>query len=280
MDVSISVVSYNTKDLLKRCLKSIYKNTKGLRFEVIVVDNGSKDNSFEMVKKNFPDVRIIANKSNIFFTKANNQAFEIARGKYFLILNSDTYFVDNSIKKMTDYLEKNKEVGAIEGLEIYEDGNLVQTGSRFSTPLIDFYELSFLGKRLKNRNQVDRYRLVSKDRRSNFEIDVGCDAFLMVRGEIVSRIGGYDENLLLYYTENDLCLRIKKLGYKIMHVGNSKVMHRVSASVSKIGWKKVDYYYKDLFAYYKKHGFMFMGAGLFLLLKTEEQILKLLKRND
>lgn len=274
MDISISIASYNTADLLKRCLNSIYKHTKGLKFEVIVVDNRSKDRSVEMVKKNFPRVKIIANKTNKFFSKANNQALKIASGKYFLILNSDTYFTDNSLKKMVDYMEKNTEIGACEGIEVYEDGRILQTGSGFSTPLIDFFELSILGTRLKNKKLINRYRLVEYDRRENFEIDVGCDAFLMVRKMIMDKIGGYDKRFLLYYTENDLCLRIKKLGYKIMHLGDSQVMHRVSASVEKIGWKKTDIYYKDLFYYYKKHGFQVTGALLFLLLKLEGFILK------
>lgn len=277
MDITISIVSYNTASLLKRCLESIYKYTKGVKFEVIVVDNGSEDKTILMVKGKFPKARIIANKKNLFFTKANNQALKIANGRYFLILNSDTYFVDNSIKKMIEYMDKNTHVGACEGLEIYENGEIIHTGSTFTTPLIDFYDLSLMGRRVANKQILHTYRYVGKNRHNTFEIDVGCDAFLMVRKDILDKIGGYDENFLLYYTENDLCLRIKKLGYIIMHIGDAKVMHRVSASVSKLGWEKTDIYYKDLLWYYKKHGYAMQGTILYILLKLEENILKVIK---
>lgn len=286
MDLSISLVSYNTRDLLRRCLTSIYKYTKNISFEVIVVDNNSSDFSVEMIEKEFSKVKIIQNKTNRMFTRANNQAMKVAQGKYFLILNSDTYFKDNSIKKMIEYLEKNKDVGAVEGLEIYENGKLIPNGSQFSTPLIDFYELSIIGKKIsrtffKNLNMklLNKYRYTSIDRKSTFEIDLGCDAFLMVRKNIMDTLKGYDENLLLYYTENDLCYGIKKLGYSIIHLGDSYVVHTVSASANKLGWRKLDIYYKDMKYYYHKHNYVLSGTVLFLLLKIEEQILKIIRPN-
>src|SRR3972149_5493828 len=108
MDVTISIVSYNTKDLLERCLRSIFRYTKGISFEVIVIDNASSDGPGEMVEQKFKKVRLIKNESNKYYTGANNQALKKARGKYFLILNADTYFVDNSIKKIFDYMGENK----------------------------------------------------------------------------------------------------------------------------------------------------------------------------
>lgn len=279
MDVTISIVSYNTRDLLSRCLESIFKYTKELQFEIIVIDNNSADGTAEMVEQKFDSVKLIKNKTNKYYTVANNQALKIANGKYFLILNADTYFVNNSIKKIIGYMEKNQNVGAVEGLEVYKDGKLVPNGSKFSTPLIDFYELSFIGKRVKNKKMIDDYRIINKKRDETFDIDVGCDAFLCVRTDIMKKIGGYYTNLLLYYTENDLCLRIKKLKYKIVHLGSARVMHEVSASAKKIGWKKLDIYYKDLLTYYSKHGYNISGTFLFLLLKFEELFLKLFRPN-
>jgi len=278
MNITISIVSFNTLDLLRRCLESIFKYTKGINFEVIVVDNASQDGTVDMIKREFKKVKLIKNTVNKYYTGANNQSLKIAKGKYFLILNADTYFVDGSLKRMVDYMEENPDVGACEGLEIYENGTLVPTGSKFSTPLIDFYELSIIGKRFKNNKLIDDYRLVEYDRKSNFEIDVGCDAFLMVRKEIMDKLNGYDEHFLLYYTENDLCLRIKNLGYKIVHLGNAKVIHTVSASVKKLGFKKMDIYYQDMLWYYRKHGYMVEGTLLYVLLKLEEVILRIIKR--
>lgn len=276
MDVTISVISYNTRDVLKRCLKSIYEDIKGITFEVVVVDNGSNDKTLEMVRKEFPKVKLIANNKNLFFSKANNQALEIAKGRYFLILNSDTYFVDNSLKKMISFMDKNKEIGACEGLEVDQKGDLILTGSTNSTPLIDFYELSLLGKRIANPEMLRRYRLTNLKRDGIFEIDVGCDAFLLVRTAALKKINGYDQRFLLYYTENDLCLRIKKAGYKIFHFGKTKVVHEVSTTVKKMSFfKKLDIYYSDLWKYYWKNNHKILGTFLFLLLKIEKFILEI-----
>jgi len=277
MDLTISIVSYNSKDLLRECISSIYKYFKSISFEIIVVDNGSKDRTSEMIIKEFPKVKLIRNKANLFFTKANNQALKIARGRYLLILNQDTYFTDNSFKKTIDYMDQNRDVAVCEGLEIYEDGKIVPTGSKFSTPLIDFYELSLFGKKISNKKLIKEYRISNRSRKSVFEVDVACDAFLCVRKEILDKIKGYDETFLLFYTENDLCLRIKKLGFKIIHYGPSKVIHRVSSSTELLGWKKQDIYYRDLLHYYQKNKFSIQGYLLYSLLKAEEIILKILK---
>ena len=273
MDVSISIVSYNTRDLLKRCLASVYKYTKNIKYEIIVVDNASSDGTVEMVKDNFPKVKIVANKTNVFYTTANNQALKKTSGRYILILNSDTYFVDNSVKKMMDYMDRHENVGAAEGMEIYEDGKVVPTGSRKSTPLIDFYELSLVGKRIQDKKLIKYYRIGSKSRRNNFEVDVACDAFIIVRGNLLKKIKGYNPALKLYYTENDICRRIKGEGYKIMHLGDVKVMHSVSVSANKLKWKKLDLYYLDLLNFYSISGKKPQGIILFILLKLEEYIL-------
>lgn len=277
-DVTVSIISFNTNRLLERCLLSIFRQTKGIRFQVIVVDNGSLDGSPEMVRKKFSQAILIENSKNYYFSKANNQSLKIARGRYFLLLNSDTYFVDNSISKLISFLDKEKKVGACEGLELYEDGRVVPTGSLFSTPLIDFYELSIIGTRIKDKSLIDKYRMKDENRKDTYEIDVGCDAFLMVRTDLLRKIGGYDERMLLYYTENDLCNRIKRKNFSVVHYGSAKVMHTVSASAEKLGWRKNDIYYDDLLAYYKKHGYGVWGTALYFLLKIEEAALKILKK--
>lgn len=279
LDVSISIVSHNTKDDLRACLLSIYKYTKKISFEVLVIDNGSNDGTYQMVKSEFPQVIISRNKNNEYFTKPNNKNFKLARGEYFLILNADTYFLDNSIKKMADYLKKHEDVGAVEGLEVYEDGRLVPNGSLFSTPFIDFYELSFIGKKLKNDSLIKKFRYANKKRDNTFEVDVGCDAFLMVRTSVFKEIGGYDELFYLYYTENDICLKIKKRGYKIIHLGSSKVTHKVSITANKLKWKKLDMYYHDLKVYYQKNGYYIAGTVLYLLLTVEKYLLRIFRPN-
>lgn len=279
IDLTISIVSYNAKDLLKKCLTSIFEQIKDITFEVFVIDNASKDGSAEMVKKEFLKVKLIANKDNRFYTKANNQSLKLASGKYFLILNCDTFFIDNSIKKMVDYLEKNPKVGALEGLQLYLDKVPIPTGSEESTVLLDFYTLSWLGNKIINKEAVDQYKKIKLDRKQNWEASVVCDAFIMLPTKVFRDINGYDENLLLYYTENDLCKRVLNSGFKVIHFGEAKMMHSVNASSQKLGRKKINkIYLEDLKYYYQKWGKGFWGNLLYYDLKTEYKILELLKK--
>lgn len=278
-DLTISIVSYNTQDDLKKCVRSIYKYTKHIKFEIIVVDNGSTDGTLEMLANFFPLVKVIKNKKNNFYSKANNQALAVAKGRYFLILNADTYFKNNSIFKIVSFMEENSDIGACEGLEIYENGKLIPNGSRNITPLLDFYELSTIGNKMKNKKIINTLRYSAKKRNETFEIEVGCDAFLLVRTSILKKIKGYDENLKLYYTENDLCMRIIKEGYRIVHYGKAFVYHKVSVSANKLKWKKLDLYYDDMLYYYNKNGYAFWGTLLFFLLKSEKVFLKIFRSN-
>ena len=276
--LTVSIVSYNSKDLLRKCLSSIFNQTKKLEFEVFVIDNNSNDGSAEMVAKEFPKVKLITNKSNNFYTKANNQSLFKAKGKYFLILNCDTFFVDNSMKKMVDYLENNPSVGAIEGLQLYPDKVPVLTAGGESSPMLDFYSLSWLGNKIADKKKMALFKLEKNDRRKTFPAEVICDAFLMTRTALFKEIGGYDENLLLYYTENDLCKRIINKGLKTIHFGEAKVMHSVNASSKKLGRKKINkIYLQDLLKYYTKWGKSLAGTLLYWDLKIEYWLLEHLR---
>lgn len=278
IDVSIVIVSYNTKDLLVKCITSIFEFCKDVNFEIIVVDNNSSDGSVGTILKSFPKAIVVKNKKNCFFSKANNQGINRSKGKYILFFAPDAYFSNkSSLKNMVRYMENNTKIGACEGLEIYNDKKIVPNGSLHVRPLLDFYELSFVGKRLKNKKIIDKFRITSKKRTETFSIQVGCDAFLLARADVLRKINGFDEKLLLYYTENDLCKRIEDQGYRIMHYGKAKVFHAISVSTNTLKWKKLDIYYSDLLQYYMKHGFFISGFLLFLLLKVEQNVLRVMR---
>ena len=268
IDLTISIISYNTKDLLSRCLASIFKFTRKLNFEVIVTDNASSDDSAAMVKREFPQVKLIRNRINRWYTGATNQALKLARGRYFLILNSDIFLNTNAFKTMIAYLDRHPRVGAIESLQIYEHGRIAPTGSRHNTPLTDFFELTWLGRKLANQKLLNRFRMVRKNRRHTWPAQVICDAALMTRTDLVKKIGGYDEKLKLYYTENDLCRRIQNQGLTTVHLGQAAVKHTVSASTAKVDWKTISgIYAADVFHYYRKWHGPLPAALLFLSLK-------------
>lgn len=277
--LTISIISYNTKLLLKRCLKSIYQFTKGNSFEVIVVDNASTDGSAAMVTKDFPSVKLIKNRTNRWYTGANNQALRLAQGKYFLILNSDIFLTSNAFKKMVDYLNHHPQVGAIEPQQIYEDGQIAATGSQHNSALIDFFELTWLGRIFKNKTKVDQFRLAQKDRTKNWPCPVISDGAMLMRTRLFREIGGYDPRFKLYYTENDLCQRIQAKKFTTVHLGKAQVRHTVSASTNKAGWKTISQIYsRDALTYYLKYGSKISAYVLFLALQFNN-LLILIKQN-
>lgn len=270
--LTMSIVSFNTRDLLRRCLASIFKYTKAISFEVIVVDNASTDGSPAMVAKAFPQVKLIKNRINKWYTGANNQALRRAKGKYFLILNSDIMLKNNAFKAMADFLDKNPRVGAVEPLQLYETGQVVNTGSRHNRAWWDLIELTLFHKLFR---APPAFRMKGVSRKTTFPAEVICDAVMMIRTALLKKIGGYDENFKLYYTENDLCRRLQGLSLKLVHLGRAKVWHRVSASTDKAGWKKISpVYAADAKAYYLQYHDWLQAWLLFLALKFNNLIIR------
>lgn len=253
-ELTVSIVSYNTRDFLDRCLDSIYRNTSGIAFEVIVVDNASNDDSVAMLEREFPQVRLIANADNRFFTRAHNQSLSIARGRYFLILNSDTEVPPETLSKLVRFLEENRNVGAVGCRELRTDGTLELTGSTFSSPWIEMLEHTVLSSVPRLRSPSRRYRMVNWSRATSRDVDVLTDCFLMVRTDLLRELGGYDERYLLYYTENDLCLCIWQRGYRVHFLADSHYIHHGHRSTMQIGIDNYNRIYEqDMFAYYDKH---------------------------
>ncbi len=274
MRLTISIVSYNTKDLLRRNLKSIFRLAKGINFEVIVVDNNSTDGSAKLVEKEFPQVRLIKNQSNRWYTGANNQALKIAKGKYFLILNSDTYLTNNAFKILADYLDKNPKAGAVEPRQEDEKGRTASTSSKHNSWWLDLIELTLLHKFIKLK-ALDKFRLTGKDRTETYPAEVISDGAMMVRTNLLKKLGGYDQSFRLYYTENDLCRRIQKAGYQTVHVGTAKLKHRISASTDKVGWKIISgVYAADAREYYAKYQSKVIAVLLYFLLELNNFVIK------
>lgn len=265
-DLSICIVNFNTKQHLKKCLTSI-KKTKDLKLETIIVDNASTDGSSEMVKHKFPQVQLIKNSKNVLFSKAYNQAFTQARGKYVLILNSDTILPPNTLKKMADFMEKHSEAAAASCKQVDENGTLDFTCSRSPTPIIEFYESSLLGKVIDKKKLLSDYRYLDWKRDTTRSVDILSGSFMLVRSDVLRKLKGFDENLKLFYSDTDLCLRMKQAGYKLYHNAGVTITHLRAQSVKKLSsWQRQKQALQDVLTYYRKHfGFLWW---LFLWLST------------
>jgi GT2 family glycosyltransferase len=236
MDLSISIVSYNTKENLRECLNSVFAHLKETNCEIIVVDNGSLDGSPEMVRQIFPTVHLIENKKNVFFAKAHNQAMKASSGKYILLLNSDVLMTENAVNDMIDFLEQNPGAGAVSGTILYPDGRVQTTGWNLHTPVDEILNQE-PWKTLFRKKYLSRARLKSFS--SPKEVDIVSDAFLMARRQALFQIGLYDERFLLYYTEDDLCTRLRHTGWKIYHLPQISVVHKLFGSSRKVAPLKI-----------------------------------------
>lgn len=244
IDVSIILVSYNTKDLTKNCLKSIYEKTQNIDFDVFVVDNSSTDGSVEMIQNEFPQVHLIKNKENKGFGAANNIAIKQSKAKYIFCLNTDTILLNNSAKIFFDFMEKeqNQNVGACGGIMLDADGHKTYLEFKFPS-LLDF---SFLIKNKKNNQDLSK----------NKEVDWMGGANLFLRKSCLESVGLFDENFFMYFEETDLCKRIKNHGFRIFFVPESVIIHYEGASFGKnniINFEKTRIFAQSKCYYFKKH---------------------------
>jgi len=231
-DLSIIILNYNTKDLLKDCLNSIKKAEKGkYSIETIVVDNASKDKSPEMVAQEFPDARLIVNKKNIGFSAGNNKGIKQAKGKYVLLLNPDTIVQKKTLVTMINFMDKNKKVGAATCKIELPSGELDYACHRgFPTPWNALTYFSGLARLFPKIKIFTGYTLTHLDLNQTHEIDSGCGAFLIIRRKAGEKINWLDEDYYWYGEDLDFCYRLKQTGWQIVFVPQVKIIHHKGAA--------------------------------------------------
>lgn len=266
-EISIIIVSFNTKNLLKKCLASIFKFLKGVNFEVIVVDNASSDDSGQ-VAKSFDVVRVIENKKNLGFGTANNQGARIAAGNWLFFFNSDAYLIDNSLLKLLDRLDKDQKI-AVAGPLILNPNRSIQQSVGFFPHLPQvFYWMSFLddlpGGEMFSPYHVDHDRFYKKEQK----VDWVTGAAMLVRRDVFEKISGFDEKIFLYGEDVDLCYRIKKVGFEVTFSPLAKIVHlgRGSHKGQNIG--AIVGEYSGVLYFYKKYKGTLAQILLKILLKV------------
>jgi len=231
IDLSIIIVNFNTKDLLRDCLNSIKRSEINYGLEIIVVDNSSQDNSSLMIKKEFKEVTLIENKDNLGFSKANNQGIKRAHGCYILLLNPDTIVSRNTLQVMVDFMKENKKVGAATCKIELTDGSLDQACHRgFPTIWNSFSYFSGLEKLFPKVKPFSGYSLSYLFKNTIHEIDSACGAFLIIRKEAGEEVNWLDEDYFWYGEDLDFCYRLKQKGWQIMFVPQVKIIHYKGAA--------------------------------------------------
>ncbi|NTW52129.1 MAG: glycosyltransferase family 2 protein [Chlorobiaceae bacterium] len=223
--ITIVIVSYNTRDILRNCLEALYRHGTGSDMEVIVADNDSHDDSAAMVKEQFPKARLIANTKNLGFAAANNQAFLQARGRYIILLNPDAYIGPSSLGNVVKFMDDHPECGLCGGKIISPEGRLEPSARRFPSPLSKLLTLSGLSARFPSSPLFNRHEFGGFAHDTPMEVDWVPGTFTIIRKSMLDAIGAFDERFFIYYEETDLCLRARKAGWKIFFIPDAEVMH-------------------------------------------------------
>ena len=228
--VSVVIVSYNTREILRNCLQALFENSKGIAIEVFVVDNNSYDSSADMVKNDFPSVRLIANHQNLGFAAANNQAFVLAQGSYIFLLNPDAYIKPLSIEHCIAFMDRMPQCGLCGGKIISPAGSLEPSARRFPSALSKLLTLSGLRGKFPQSPIINYHEFGGFAHDQPMEVDWVPGTFTIVRKKMLDEIGTFDERFYIYYEETDLCMRAKKAGWKIYFIPDAEVMHIGGAS--------------------------------------------------
>lgn len=253
MDVSIIIVNYNTNDVLRDCLDSIYEQTQNVRFEVIVIDNASSDDSAKMIKNCFSQVVLIENYENRGFAAANNQGIEIAKGRYLLLLNSDTVVLDNAITKTVEFADSHKEAGIVGCRVLNPDRSIQPTCFMFPSLLNAFLLASYLNNLFPRNRFFGRERMTWWDRKDEHEVDVVTGCFMLVRREAINRVGLMDEQFFMYGEEGDWCYRFKQANWKVMFAPVGEIIHLRGRSSEQAKPKMVLQLRASVLLFFKKH---------------------------
>jgi len=263
-DLTISIASFNTRDRLEKCLASIFLHARDIPLELIVVENGSADGSVSMVRKNFPSVRLLENKKNLGFGKAHNQAFELSKGRYFLVLNADTLLFEGTLQKMIAFMEEKKEAGAA-GCRMYWDEGRTFIFPDIPVPGIRNYPLLFMDycrrfpkHRISGKFWHRARRFWQAD--SPLEVEAVQGGFIFIRREAVTEAGLFDENYFLFFEEFDFYRRVRSRGWKIYYYPGADVVHFYAAAHGEVP-DIIDHHRRSERYYYRKH---YGPAGLFL----------------
>ena len=273
-DLSIIIVSWNVRDLLRQCLASLEPPRPEIDLEVIVVDGASGDGSAEMVAAEFPWVRLLAQDSNVGFTRGNNIGLARADGRYLMLLNPDAQVVGAALVTMVNYMEAHPAVGALGPQLTFPDGQVQSSRRRFPTVATAFFESTWL-QPLAPRSMLRTYYVQDRPDDAICEVDWVMGACLMVRRAVYEQVGPLDEGYFMYSEEMEWQRRIKAAGWQVVYLPEAQVIHHEGKSSEQVVAQRHIYFQRSKLRYFRQyHGRWVCGLlRCFLLLSYGWQLL-------
>lgn len=263
MKLSVIIVNYNVEYFLEQCLQAVRRAMQHIDGEIIVVDNNSIDGSNTMVKKKFPEVKLIENKQNLGFSKANNQGIKKAKGEYVLLLNPDTVVEDDTFIKVVDFMDENHQAGALGVKMVDGAGKFLPESKRgLPTPAAAFYKMFGISSIFPRSKRFSKYHLGYLDENEIHEVEILSGAFMLLRKKVLDEIGLLDETFFMYGEDIDLSYRVIKAGYKNYYFPKTRIIHYKGESTKKSTVNYVLVFYNAMVIFAKKH-FSHKRARLF-----------------
>lgn len=252
--LSVIIVSYNVKYFLFQTLQSLYKALEGIESEVFVVDNNSADDTVSYIQNHFPEVNFIANKENLGFSKANNQAFKLSDSKFVLLLNPDTVLKEDTLKICIQEIENNQKIGALGVKMIDGKGNFLPESKRgLPTPWVSLCKISGLISLFPHSKLFSQYYLghLPENEKNNIEVLTG--AFMFVRSDLYRAVGMLDETYFMYGEDIDFSYQITQKGYDIAYLPNTQILHYKGESTKKKSLKFIKSFHDAMIIFYHKN---------------------------
>ena len=228
-DLTISIVSYDSLNFLKPCLDSIYNGPPSIKYDIVVVDNASSDDSPKFIKNNYPLVILILNDKNIGFSAANNKAINRTNSKYIMLINSDCQVYEGSIDNLVEFMEKNTDIGIVGPKIVNSDGSIQHSCRRFPSIMNAGFHTILTG--IAPNNPFSRkYKLADVNRDTPFEVDWVSGSCMVIRREALKDTGVLDENYFMYVEDIDICYRMWQENWKVYYYPYCKIMHHIGGS--------------------------------------------------
>lgn len=253
--LSILIVNWNTRELLRACLESLRTTCADLEHEVIVVDNASQDGSAALIRESFPEVNLIASETNLGFAAGNNRAYEAASGEWIWLLNPDTEVLDDAARQMLDFLDRHPKAGAVASALIdARDGHIQRSCRTFPTPAALWAESTGLASRYPNSRRFGFYRMGWWNYSDTRRVEQPMASSLLLRREAVEASGGlFDEQFPIYFNDVDLCLRLIQAKWDIWFLPQARVRHWGGAATGQIKPEMIRESHRCLRLFYEKH---------------------------
>ncbi|MCF6269642.1 MAG: glycosyltransferase [Melioribacteraceae bacterium] len=254
IDISIIIVNYNVKEFVKNLLFSLHKALENYSSEIILIDNASSDGSVEDIQEKFPYVKVIANKENVGFGKANNQGLEISKGKFIVLINPDTIVREDTFSKLIEFIEADKEVGMTTCKVLNPDGTLQLACRRsFPGPWTSFTKITGLSNLFPKSKFFSKYNLTYLDENKANEVDAISGSFMMFTREVYEKVGGFDPQFFMYGEDLDLCYRVQSAGYKVFYTPVTEIIHYKGESTKRSSIDETKIFYNAMHLFVKKH---------------------------